>query len=387
MSPRFASTRARPTGFTLVELLVVIAIIGVLVALLLPAVQAAREAARRSQCSGHLKQFGIALHNYHDVWKSFPARRGGSGDPVPADPQRWDGNYQRVSAFIFLLPFLEQQGMWDQISAGGFTENNQHIIPPGGPAGWYTQQVGVYTPWKTQLKIVLCPSDKPQWTSNPNNAKNSYAFSFGDTVGGANLVVGGVTLNNISSSGYVRGVFGGSARYKGFQHITDGTSNTIAMSEKVFQTLADGSNIQANGQDVRTAIVQSAPSIITNPGSCYAQAQGNYYVGVVIKAKWGNLWTDGQAERVGFNTIFPPNAPSCANDNNTNADATGDVLPPGSYHNNGVMGLMCDGAVRFISQNINCGNLSASQVTAGPSPYGVWGAIGSTDGREPQGDF
>ena len=378
--------RARPLGFTLVELLVVIAIIGVLVALLLPAVQSAREAARRSQCSSNLKQFGIALHNYHDIWKKFPPRRGGSNTGNSAtDLTRVTANYDRLSAFVPLLPFLEQQGMSDMIQNGGFTETGT-VVPAGGPAGWYTSGSGAYTPWRTQIKVVLCPSDKTQWTSNVNNAKNSYAFSMGDCVGG-NISVGGVNVHWSSTSPYTRGVFGGSARCRGFADISDGTSSTIAMSERVFNTLADGSSIQANGQDIRTAEVMNVPATITNPSACYAQAQGNYYVGVLIKAKWGNLWTDGQAERVAFSTVLPPNAPSCANDGNTNADSTGGVLSATSYHNGGVMGVMCDGAVRFISNNINCGNLSASQVTSGPSPYGVWGAIGSVEGREPQGDF
>src|SRR3954463_13571537 len=111
--------RAR-MGFTLVELLVVIAIIGVLVALLLPAVQAAREAARRTQCANSLKQLGLACQNYHDVFRVFPPRRGGSNTPnIAGDPARVNSNYDRLSAFIALLPFYEQKGLADQIAAGG----------------------------------------------------------------------------------------------------------------------------------------------------------------------------------------------------------------------------------------------------------------------------
>jgi prepilin-type processing-associated H-X9-DG protein len=108
---------------------------------------------------------------------------------------------------------------------------------------------------------------------------------------------------------------------------------------------------------------------------------------VLVKSRFGHIWTDGQAEVVGFNTILPPNAPSCVNDNNTNADSTGGVLNASSNHPGGVNATFADGSVRFINQNINCGNTSAPPVISGKSPYGVWGALGSVAGREPAGDF
>jgi prepilin-type N-terminal cleavage/methylation domain-containing protein len=375
MSVPVLSTRKRG-AFTLVELLVVIAIIGVLVALLLPAVQAAREAARRSQCSNNLKQFGLALHNYHDVYGVFPPRRGGSGNAISSatDTARLSGNYDRKSAFIFLLAYLEQQPMADTIAGGGVI--NGITFPAYGPAGWYGTN---FTPWATQLKVVACPSDKIVGLGT-GIGKNSYAFSLGDTLGG-NIAVGGATVQHNHPSQPTRGIFGGSARCKGLKDITDGSSNTIAMSERVW-----GGNlgiVQATGQDVRTATATGVTSVITNPGSCYAQATGSRFVGVNIKARFGAHWSDGQAERVGFTTILPPNAPSCVNDTNGNADSTGGVLNAASFHPGGAMGLMSDGSVRFVSQTINTGDLTRPQVTTGPSPYGVWGAMGSTEGGEP----
>ena len=368
---------ARAAGFTLVELLVVIAIIGVLVALLLPAVQAARESARRSQCSSQLKQLGIALHNYHDVWKVFPPRRGGTGTGVTSF---W-GNGDRRSAFVALLPFYEQQSLFDRIEAGGDVDTSGNVFGPGGPVAWYATTQ--YVPWATQQKALVCPSDKVVYGGN--YAKSSYCFSLGDSMGG-NQSIGGLTTHFNSATAYIRGIFAGSQRCRGFQHLSDGTSNTIALSERVYAS-PQAAPFTASGQDIRTVTVSNLPSVLTNPSTCYAQARNGFYYNVTVKGMYGNSWQDGQAERVGFTTVLPPNAPSCTNDSNVNADSTGGVLNPASYHNGGVNGVMADGAVRFISNNINCGNTAAPQVTSGPSPYGIWGALGSIEGREPQGDF
>lgn len=389
MLSQHSPQHGRRAAFTLVELLVVIAIIGVLVALLLPAVQSAREAARRGQCANSLKQFGLALHNYHDSFKVFPPRRGGTNTAAgsSADPTRTFANYDRLSAFVALLPFYEQKALADSIAAGGKTSTGQ-VIPPGGPAAWYSgSAAGIYDPWKTQVKMLICPSDRVVANSgNANNGKNSYAFCIGDTLGG------GVTINGVSNivfnsaTANIRGIFGGSQRCIGMQFITDGTSNTIAMSEKTTNGIFSGR--PASGEDMRTATVYNMPSVINNPGSCLGTTIKATYQTGNIKSMHGNIWTDGQVEVVGFNTVIAPNGPSCNNDSNSgSADATGGAITAGSNHPGGVNAVFGDGSVKFMNQNINTGNLALPQATAGNSPYGVWGALGSISGKETPGDF
>ena len=104
----------------------------------------------------------------------------------------------------------------------------------------------------------------------------------------------------------------------------------------------------------------------------------------------GYVYTDGQPERVGFHTILGPNQPSCGADGatgNVNADNPHSILPPSSRHTGTVNAVMADGAVRTISENIDTGNLAAGAPASGPSPYGVWGNIGSKDGGERAVDF
>ncbi len=147
-------------GFTLVELLVVIAIIGILVALLLPAIQAAREAARRSGCSNNLKNLGLAALNHHDVMKHFPVNNGG-----PYVGESPSGVKQSGAGWILhMLPQLEEQALYDQFKTGGAFEG-QYRIGAGkltlGTTGIASTKNGVSCPtlMQTQLQILRCPSE------------------------------------------------------------------------------------------------------------------------------------------------------------------------------------------------------------------------------------
>lgn len=355
----------RRKGFTLVELLVVIAIIGVMVGLLLPAVQAAREAARRMQCNNNLKQFGLALHNYEGTYKLLPPRKGGSRGG--GNTARWDGNYFRKSAFIPLLGFLEQQPLADMV-ANGMTLSSGIVIPPAGPAGWFGH--AEWLPYRTNVPGNFCPSDlNPRGTGNSGH--NSYAFSIGDSTG----------PNWNSDTWASRGVFANFAPSRGFRDITDGLSNTIGMSERPWP-MGNYGITTAAGQKI-PGVTAVEPAVTTNPSSCLARAVGTQFLpGTQIKARFGSLYSDGQAERVAFNTVLGPNKVSCVNDANVNADSAGGVLNAGSYHPGGVNALFMDGSVKFVSDSINAGNPALPPVAGGISPYGVWGALGSIQGGE-----
>ena len=192
-------TRGR-LGFTLVELLVVIAIIGILIALLLPAVQAAREAARRSQCSNNLKQIGLGLHNYHDTFKVFP-------------PGFIDGHGWMVTTY--LLPFVEQESLYDQLNTRDFMD------------------LSIATKLdltRTVLNGYLCPSsDEPDPTQSPDQSVNIQGTNYKIGVSNYMGIMGTQDLRCWTTT--VDGIFYHNSR-TGMRDITDGTSNTFAFSER-----------------------------------------------------------------------------------------------------------------------------------------------------------
>ncbi len=372
-------------GFTLVELLVVIAIIGILVGLLLPAVQAAREAARRMQCSNNLKQMGLAVLNYESTYKKMPNKAGGTANSCGSCPERNAANYERLSIFVPLLPFIEQTALYNRIQAGNESSTGSVVVPiaPGGPSGWFPKNDGTasYFPWAQSIPGYQCPSDPPIPLSAGGHGTNSYAVNIGDQI---------IAINGGSQS--LRGPFGGSRMYKSIGALTDGTSNTIAFSERVAHNannLNNGVFIASNGSQLVTRYTAQQPNIQTSPSSCLATAIGNRYApGINLKARFSVLWTDSQAERTAFNTVLGPNKPACFGDTITAADSTVVILPASSMHTGGVNTSYCDGSVHFISDSIDTGNTSAINATAasprpsGQSLYGAWGALGTADGGE-----
>ncbi len=360
-------------AFTLIELLVVIAIIAVLIALLLPAVQQAREAARRSQCKNNLKQLGLAIHNYHDVFNCVPMaslRDGGPGG-------------QRQSGLVSMLPYLDQAPLANLGSAGGVASSVNG-----------TQNYGpsTFVPWDgnhrvntAQLPGLLCPSDgqtqEEAWPSPARLGKTNYMLSRGDTAWDTNP-----GWNGNGGRG-LRGFFVGgndpSGRHS-FADVIDGLSNTIAMAERIKAktgaiSIKTGAGTTAIGQGTYRANASTCLALVgaTRPGEYNDTTQVHSWAGV--------RWTDGAPSFTGCTTILGPNKPSCQDGA---GDWTDGIYEPTSLHTGGVQVLMGDGAVRFISENIHAGNASSGSPSPGQlSPYGTWGNLGSCNGNEVVGEF
>ena len=331
----------RRRGFTLIELLVVIAIIGVLIALLLPAVQSAREAARRAQCTNNLKQIGLAMHNYHSTNEVFPM--GSSRAPTPAGPPNWAwwGDW---SAHAMLLPYLEQQPL--------FAAANFDVTAMGhDPAGQMNSTVV-----NTRLAGFLCPSD--------GNAGRNYTNSY--------YASAGTTTHRHHHVDFT-GVFARNVSY-GIRDITDGTSNTIAFSEGLIarptgQRTRAHSVVDVQAVNVDEVRFQSdmwslVPMGAAPPGptvSNYLQACMDKLRTTTntndIKGNKGERWAWGETGMTMFHTIVPPNSQqyafgACRNDCAGCSPDAAVFSNAQSNHPGGVNVLMSDGSVRFIKDTI-----------------------------------
>jgi prepilin-type N-terminal cleavage/methylation domain-containing protein/prepilin-type processing-associated H-X9-DG protein len=343
--------RRRWSGFTLIELLVVIAIIAVLIALLLPAVQMAREAARRTQCKNNLKQIGLGLHNYHDVHGMFPpdGMRAADGWAVNNDwtTPTLDGHQNsRWSMKIHLLPYMELGTVYNSLNMSLRAEN-----------GWGPNEANA-TVRRAKLEIFLCPSDPNPDHSDPHATSQNYAANAGTER----------FYNNWRSNGisYVMGWDSAISVPVKVQTIIDGTANTAAFGEWIRGTMAGSPAgdprykvFAYGGGPTAFAFNSGRAGDAAYEGAC---EQNSTYSWDFRGECW---WFSNVARGSGLGFSKRPNRKSCEPGWGDGID--GGLQAPSSLHPGGVNILFADGTVRFLNDNID-------QET-------YW-ALGTRDGRE-----
>ena len=311
-------------GFTLVELLVVIAIIGILIALLLPAVQAAREAARRSQCVNNLKQVGLAYHNYHDTFKTFPrydygVNTAACGEAACGANTWWVG----FTAHTMVLPYVEQGAIYDRIdwsSRPTDTVNDTNLMRT------------------VQINSYVCPSEGPFYDVNFKGSTN-YFISEGPCFGNVGLA---------DQNGFFRRDLETAIR-----DVRDGTSNTIALAEII---KGDGNSTKSGWGDlIRMGGSAAAGCSDTFPTQAAMDAYGATLL-TGAAAIWNENGRRYYAPTAGdlpvMTTLAPPNwkYPNfMVSDWSTGRFYIG----ARSYHPGGANHTLGDGSVRFISETLD----------------------------------
>ena len=322
----------RRRGFTLIELLVVIAIIAILIALLLPAVQQAREAARRTQCRNNLKQLGLALHNYESTHRVFPP--GSLGYPYV-----WSAQAQ-------LLPYVDQANLQGLLNFS---------VPPmtAFGAGFDAVAVGKNdTAAKTRIPMLVCPSDGDV-VPNSGYAGISYPACTGSGINSTSVATDDGSVSNADGLIFAQSKIG-------FRDVVDGTSNTVAFGE---QLLGDGINSAPTVNDYRRRVIELSMGTQTTPAACLP-ATGPW------SGQRGAKWINGHLADSMYNHYYVPN--SSVDADCQNGFHNFGLVSARSAHVGGVQIGLCDGAVRFVSENI---------------ALSIWRGMATRAGGEVPGEF
>ena len=322
--------RSPRRAFTLIELLVVIAIIAVLISLLLPAVQSAREAARRAQCTNNLKQIGLAVHNYLDVHGRLPIGRG----TRPARPYTVLSRYN-YSGFSMILPFMEQSPIFSSI--------NFNLT--------MTVQDGNTTAMATVISSYLCPSDTQMPPTNWGGTNyrfsegSSICYSYGETDTGSVNTTMPAPDGPFFAERSIR-----------FAEITDGTSNTGLTSERLMGDFNQG--LATARRDIYVS-----PTWPSTPEEAFqnCEAVDNTSIPTNGESGSGAPWLDGFLHTSIYKHVAPPNRKSCY------MYPARLVMTASSLHPGGVNVGLCDGSVRFVKDTID---------------RPTWRALGSMNGGE-----
>jgi prepilin-type processing-associated H-X9-DG protein len=295
----------------------------------------------------------------------------------------WTGTNEnrRISAWIGILPGLEQQALYESITDAQKNYKNGSNwrglrIGADNPNGGDRSPVAV----DVVVTFALCPSESRPEAPAGYYGRNNYVFCEGDFPGCGQDIFPNHNAHN------KRGAFS-SFVWHNLSAITDGTSNTAGVSERVAH-YGRGRNINSSFAQGVSGVIASFTATNEVPGTFNPQqcvvlktATGEYSstASSIRNDRTGHRWLSGEPIFGIFNTIVPPNSPSCTMGSGSSDPG---VLPPNSYHSGGVNVGALDGSVRFISDTIGCNDLTSMCVKNGPSPYGVWGAFGTKDGTE-----
>jgi len=371
-----------------------------LIALLLPAVQAAREAARRMQCANHIRQLALTTHNYHDVQGEFPA--GWRSKKI-----NWknaagnDTEGQWICGIAQCLPFMEQTATWDRIASD----------PTKSPWTITNDPATYVSPYISPIPTLRCPSDGAMFTGNTTQPTN-FRMNRGDLP----------TNTDWNASDRVhRGLFGsGDHAPVTMAAIADGTSNTMAFAEGVVMSsnnrnqviggiamgretapdMGDGATVRPiNWLNVKGTGKQFADGVVVCSG----------YDNENISRGLGRRWGDGRAPMTGVWTILPPNSPTVNRQANAGDNPeTWTIVAASSYHPGGAATASCDASYRFVTNSVDTSsnpprrksginttglslayadiqsvnNADGVRMYSDVSPWGVWGAYGSKAGGE-----